>query len=239
MIHPDGRLEWKLFDKVWAIPELCRIRKFPHRFTFLSARVMRNTVWCALRRADARTSSLNYLTKAIKDDFQLRLFHEWEPLSLKRLILQFTQYYSDASPFPLWLCSRDTPFLVIHDGSVPPIFIFLDSLRDFYFRVIVTSIFLLEFAAKVLAPWAHPLKPAYPYAAWPSDWSPVGLPSGLSGWVGVPFVQVPVHGWRRYRSLHWVSSVSVQVYCELLARVPVTTTPAPLFEYLTPRGKAL
>ena len=92
MIHPDGRLEWKLFDKVWAIPELCRIRKFPHRFTFLSARVMRNTVWCALRRADARTSSLNYLTKAIKDDLQLRLFHEWEPLSLKRLILQFTQY---------------------------------------------------------------------------------------------------------------------------------------------------
>ena len=60
--------------------------------TFLSARVMRNTVWCALRRAYARTSSLNYLTKAIKDDFQLRLFHEWEPLSLKRLILQFTQY---------------------------------------------------------------------------------------------------------------------------------------------------
>ena len=58
----------------------------------LSARVMRNTVWCALRRADARASSLNYLTKAIKDDFQLRLFHEWEPLSLKRLILQFTQY---------------------------------------------------------------------------------------------------------------------------------------------------
>ena len=57
--------------------------------------------------------------------------------------------------------------------------------------------------------------------------------------MGVPFVQVPVHGWRRYRSLHWVSSVSVQVYCELLARVPVTTTPAPLFEYLTPRGKAL
>ena len=103
MIHPDGRLEWKLFDKVWAIPELCRIRKFPHRFTFLSARVMRNTVWCALRRADARTSSLNYLTKAIKDALQLRLFHEWEPLSLKRLILQFTQYYlySDASPFPL------------------------------------------------------------------------------------------------------------------------------------------
>ncbi len=96
MIHPDGRLEWKLFDKVWAIPELCRIRKFPHRFTFLSARVMRNTVWCALRRADARTSSLNYLTKAIKDDLQLRLFYEWEPLdrslSLKRLILQFTQY---------------------------------------------------------------------------------------------------------------------------------------------------
>ena len=92
MIHPDGRLEWKLFDKVWGIPELCRIRKFPHRFTFLSARVMRNTVWCALRRADARTSSLNYLTKAIKDDLQLRLFHEWEPLSLKRLILQFTQY---------------------------------------------------------------------------------------------------------------------------------------------------
>ena len=86
MIHPDGRLEWKLFDKVWAIPELCRIRKFPHRFTFLSARVMRNTVWCALRRADARTSSLNYLTKAIKDDLQLRLFHEWEPLSLKRLM---------------------------------------------------------------------------------------------------------------------------------------------------------
>ena len=35
MIHPYGRLEWKLFDKVWAIPELCRIRKFPHRFTFL------------------------------------------------------------------------------------------------------------------------------------------------------------------------------------------------------------
>ena len=31
----------------------------------------------------------------------------------------------------------------------------------------------------------------------------------------------------------------MQVYCELLARVPVTTTPAPLFEYLTPRGKAL
>ena len=142
-------------------------------------------------------------------------------------------------PFPLWLCSRDTPFLVIYDGSVPPIFTFLDSLRDFYFRVIVTSIFLLEFAAKVLAPWALPLKPAYPYAAWPSDWSPVELPSGFSGWVGVPFVQVPVHGWRRYRSLHWVSSVSVQVYCELLARVPVTTTPAPLFEYLTPRGKAL
>ena len=27
------------------------------------------------------------------------------------------------------------------------------------------------------------------------------------------------------------------MYCELLARVPVTTTPAPLFEYLTPRGK--
>ena len=69
--------------------------------------------------------------------------------------------------------------------------------------------------------------------------SNVELPSGFSGWVGVPFVQVPVHGWRRYRSLHWVSSVSVQVYCELLARVPVTTTPAPLFEYLTPRGKAL
>ena len=39
----------------------------------------------------------------------------------------------------------------------------------------------------------------------------------------IKFVQVPVHGWRRYRSLHWVSSVSVQVYCELLARVPVTT----------------
>ena len=160
-------------------------------------------------------------------------------LSIQRSGFEWHYLYSDASPFPLWLCSRDTPFLVIHDGSVPPIFIFLDSLRDFYFRVIVTSIFLLEFAAKVLAPWAHPLKPAYPYAAWPSDWSPVGLPSGLSGWVGVPFVQVPVHGWRRYRSLHWVSSVSVQVYCELLARVPVTTTPAPLFEYLTPRGKAL
>ena len=95
----------------------------------------------------------------------------------------------------------------------------------------VTSIFLLEFAAKVLAPWAPPLKPAYPYAAWPSDWSPVGLPSGFSGWVGVPFVQVPVHGWRRYRSLHWVSSVSVQVYCELLARAPVTTTPAPQFSH--------
>ena len=55
--------------------------------------------------------------------------------------------------------------------------------------------------------------------------------------MGVPFVQVPVNGWRRYRSLHWVSSVSVQVYCELLARVPVTTTPAPLFEYLTPLGE--
>jgi hypothetical protein len=42
-------------------------------------------------------------------------------------------------------------FLVIHGGSLPPIF--LDSLRDFYFRVMtVTSIFLLEFAAKVLAP---------------------------------------------------------------------------------------
>ena len=39
-----------------------------------------------------RTSPLNYLTRAIKDDLQLRLFHEWEPLSLKRLILQFTQY---------------------------------------------------------------------------------------------------------------------------------------------------
>ena len=105
--------------------------------------------------------------------------------------------------------------------------------------IFTSGIFLLEFAAKVLAPWAHSLKPAYPYAAWPSDWSPVGLPSGFSGWVGVPFVQVPVHGWRRYKSLHWASSVSVQVYCELLARVPVTTTPAPLFEYLTPRGKAL
>ena len=41
-------------------------------------------------------------------------------------------------------------FLVIHDGSLPPIF--LDSLSDFYFSLIVTSIFLLEFAAKVLAP---------------------------------------------------------------------------------------
>ena len=49
-------------------------------------------VLCGVRRADSRTSSLNYLTKAIKDDLQLRLFHEWEPLSLKRLILQFTQY---------------------------------------------------------------------------------------------------------------------------------------------------
>jgi len=39
---------------------------------------------------------------------------------------------------------------MIHDGSLPPIF--LDSLRDFYFSVIVTSIFLLEFAAKVLTP---------------------------------------------------------------------------------------
>ena len=28
----------------------------------------------------------------IKDDRQLRLFHEWGPLSLKRLILQFTQH---------------------------------------------------------------------------------------------------------------------------------------------------
>ena len=124
------------------------------------------------------------------------------------------------------------------------LFLFLFFLILWFFegsllQLIVTSIFLLEFAAKVLAPWAHSLKPAYPYAAWPSDWSPVGLPSGLSGWVGFPFVQVPVHGWRRYRSLHWVSSVSVQVYCELLARVPVTTTLAPLFEYLTPRGKAL
>ena len=78
-------------------------------------------------------------------------------LSIQRSGFEWHYLYSDASPFPLWLCSRDTPFLVIHDGSVPPIFIFLDSLRDFYFRVIVTSIFLLEFAAKVLAPWAHPL----------------------------------------------------------------------------------
>ena len=47
-------------------------------------------------------------------------------------------------------------------------------------------------------------------------------------------------GRRRYRSqwsLYWVSSVSMQVYCELLARVPVTTTPAPLFEYLVPGTK--
>ena len=168
-------------------------------------------------------------------------------LSIQRSGFEWHYLYSDASPFPLWLCSRDTPFLVIHDGSVPPIsiFIFLDSsilwgiCKGFLLQLIVTSIFLLEFAAKVLAPWALPLKPAYPYAAWPSDWSPVGLLSGFSGWVGVPFVKVPVHGWRRYRSLHWVSSVSVQVYCELLARVPVTTTPAPLIEYLTPRGKAL
>ena len=165
-------------------------------------------------------------------------------LSIQRSGFEWHYLYSDASHFPLWLRSRDTPFLVIHDGSVPPISIFIIFLilwffEGFLLQLIVSSIFLLEFAAKVLAPWAQPLKPAYPYAAWPSDWSPVGLPSGFSGWVGVPFVQVPVHGWRRYRSLHWVSSVSVQVYCELLARVPVTTTPAPLFEYLTPRGKAL
>ena len=30
-----------------------------------------------------------------------------------------------------------------------------------------------------------------------------------------------------------------QVYCELLARVPVTTALLQLFEYLTPTGKAL
>ena len=83
------------------------------------------------------------------------------------------------------------------------------------------------------------MKPVYSYTAWPSDGTTVGLLSGLSGWVGVPFVQVPELGWRRYRSLHWVSSVSVQVYCELLARVPVTNTPAPLIEYLTPGGQAL
>ena len=77
------------------------------------------------------------------------------------------------------------------------------------------------------------MKPVYSYTAWPSDGTTVGLLSGLSGWVDVPFVQVPVHGWRRYRSLYWASLVSVQVYCELLARVPVTTAPAPLFEYLT------
>ena len=35
---------------------------------------------------------LGEIQEAIKDDLQLRLFHEWEPLSLKRLILQFTQY---------------------------------------------------------------------------------------------------------------------------------------------------
>ena len=35
---------------------------------------------------------LGEIQEAIKDDLQLRLFHEWEPLSLKRLILQSTQY---------------------------------------------------------------------------------------------------------------------------------------------------
>ena len=46
----------------------------------------------------------------------------------------------------------ESPILSYSDpiqfSQVPP----LDSLRDFYFSVIVTSIFLLEFAAKVLAP---------------------------------------------------------------------------------------
>ena len=35
---------------------------------------------------------LEGIQEATKDDLQLRLFYEWEPLSLKRLILQFTQY---------------------------------------------------------------------------------------------------------------------------------------------------
>ena len=35
---------------------------------------------------------LEGIQEATKDDLQLRLFYEWEPLSLKRLILQFAQY---------------------------------------------------------------------------------------------------------------------------------------------------
>ena len=82
-------------------------------------------------------------------------------LSIQRSGFEWHYLYSDASPFPPWLRSRDSPCLLIQDGSLPPIsiFTFLDSLRDFYFRVTVTvtSIFLLGFSAKVLAPWAHPV----------------------------------------------------------------------------------
>ena len=66
----------------------------------------------------------------------------------------------------------------------------------------------------------------------------------VGGWV-FHLYKFPGPGGDVIRSLYWVSSVSVQVYCEPLARVPVTTTPAPaqLFEYLTgaptPRGKPL
>ena len=51
-------------------------------------------------------------------------------LSIQRSGFEWHYLYSDASHFPLWLRSRDTPFLVIHDGSVLPISIFisLDSL---------------------------------------------------------------------------------------------------------------
>ena len=92
IINPIGKLDWKLYDKVWDIPDLCMMRKFPHRFTFLSAHVMRNTVWNALRRCDRRSSTLGYMLEAIKHDFKLRLYHGWCPHELEKLVVKFNLY---------------------------------------------------------------------------------------------------------------------------------------------------
>ena len=64
MIHPDGRLEWKLFDKVWAIPELCRIRKFPHSpyFNF------NPKVRAALRKASSITTCGTWIIISIGNE---------------------------------------------------------------------------------------------------------------------------------------------------------------------------
>ncbi len=100
----DGKIHYKLFDKVTEIPQLKNLRKFPHVDTMLSEQVKINSLMNQISRADRRTSKLKYLIEALRTDITNRLRNGYKKEEIASCVLRYQAYQKSKGKLPFVLC---------------------------------------------------------------------------------------------------------------------------------------